>query len=546
MGKILQTFLRFLLGAFFALLLTSCGLLGTNFLAFTMPTTVGGAASSVEELNAQETELFADGPIEIPVSISRLDAPNIDKVSVTAESLGTRDVSPYLSATAALSTETLNLTVTGAEGCVGDVEKTPYIIAYRMVDYVVDLDSETIVNVNADGSFVFSMDVPSQEQVIYAAMTANRETSPFTSIIADLAIIEQSGGLFIFVDTNSTQLHTEQPAVAGQDGYFYMTLASDDGEYFLRRNIDGSSAQFLLSASPEVAMLIAPSNGTQISYINNLGEIYLMDPGTEPTASLSLEKAPLQTATASSVTLIDTVPDFEPSDGSTLFMTEDGQGIVYGQNGDHSKVLYMLISSNEVTDLVPPGLFNDIVVRSMPENTVLIFAKLQEKYGIFSLDLNGPIDLAWRDRKTIAIGLNINKFLSTDSSDVDTVVSETITSGINRIMYRAEGSATLQLAHENLAPTALIQTHNPKLTSDGEFLIACEVHRDGTGSQLVYKSTHALDDEFLPLTSDPNFSTCTFNTGSFFLDKNNYLHFYRTALDGSVAQHAMMNVEALY
>jgi len=558
MNTCLKKILHLLLSASLTFLLTNCGLLGANYLDFVIPSTVGGA-SSVEELNAQEIELFSDGPVDIPVSIAKLDAPNIDKVSVSAEILGAQEpLLPLLSTddtaqdeatlpTAAVSAETLSLTVTGAEGCVSDVIATPYIIAYLMVDYVVDLDSETIVNVNADGSFVFSMNVPSQEQVIYAAMTSNRETSPFTSIIADLAIIEQSGGGFIFVDTNSTRLHIDQPMVADPSGYFYMTLASDDGEYFLRRNIDGSSVQFLISASTEVALLIAPSNETQLSYINNLGEIYLMDPGTESAASLSLEKDPLQTSTAASTTLIKTIPDFEPTDGATLFMTVDGQGIVYGQNGDDSKVLYMLISSHEITDLIPPGLFNDIVVRYAPsENSLYVFGKTQGKYNLYRLNLSGPIDRAWPDRETLETGLNINKVLNMDISDANTVVSETITNGINRIMYRPAGSAILQLVHANTDPEALIQTHNPKLTTDGEFLIACEVHKDGTGSQLVYKSTQALSDEFRPLTSDPDFSACAFNAGSFFLDKNNYLHFYRTALDRSLAQHAMMNMATLY
>lgn len=147
--------------------------------------------------------LFEDGPIDIPVTIAKLEAP--DPTNITVEIGGDSNLSPTLKNQSA---ETV--TLTGLAGAMPDPTATPQVYMYS------ETNGTTLVDVNANGSF---------------AATTLTGTGPFLIAgfdgdqIGTPIFLQISGSRYIWFLTNGDEILGN--VLAEDDSTTYVALAGE-------------------------------------------------------------------------------------------------------------------------------------------------------------------------------------------------------------------------------------------------------------------------------------------------------------------------------
>jgi len=223
-----------------ALLLNACGmltfsnLLGTN--------TLGGAATiAAEDLDVSEVELFDSGPVDIPVSIAKLDAPDVTLIDVSISDASLDDSSSlFLTRVRTLEADTpYTFTFTGLAGAANPTG-TPYILVRNTQtgDYRVS-------SISATGTFSVALEGETEQDFTLQAITGTDLTTAKGS--SALVIRGDPEGAVFIKTTNSNDLTPNMVIVVSNGFTFFSNLTADGTFKFWRRNLNGAQPTLLLS-----------------------------------------------------------------------------------------------------------------------------------------------------------------------------------------------------------------------------------------------------------------------------------------------------------
>lgn len=327
-----MTFFRHLRGHFLFLvlvLLCQCGGVGSVVSSVatggsdTGSTAGGSATSNAETLSEQESGLYEAGPVDIPVTIAKLETPDVTKIIVSADPVSP-SVSAPLDATRLSTTDpTVAYTITGAAGAVHDPDETPYVYFLNENN-----DTDEFCEVNADGSFSCALlgDL-GDDLYLFASTTSDLSTAEMSP---PLHIVMDDFGVVAVGDTNSTNISADYSVATDNAGNYYLIVINkgDNGDKsnFYRRNVDGTLLQTIWTEDdPEGGKLVPTRieaiNDSFIVFFDQYGMLHqaqLAESSASIATSFVTGKKPRFTLTqdVTEITSVnDTLNEGEPGDG---------------------------------------------------------------------------------------------------------------------------------------------------------------------------------------------------------------------------------------
>ncbi len=510
---------------FFVYGLSGCGML---YMLNFSNLLIGGGNSAVETVSENETDLLSDGPIDLPVTIAKHDSLDADKL----------DVSEITGGLNVVKSNGQNLTnrvlrITGEALAVRDVEETPFVVGYSYDPGDGTVAGETLIDVNADGSF--EIDVTTDEDVILASMDDLGYASPFVQVTKD-----SETGFFSIITTNSSGLVANQQISADSDDYYYLTFTDRNGtNNLIRRNIDGSEMQEIITGidyAPEA--LVSPSgNRTAFSYesADGVGTIVLdliSVTANLKTKMLTTDASPLFDTVTSYEYDLATISDYDFSDNQfKLIFTADEQGVIVVNRVDVSLTFINTISSNSSV-LIEAGEFDDLYVAYDAVGDDL-YAWISEDgfYTLYLMPLGDDPELAWQNREALI-----------EFEEFEAIVGFDAANGVVTYVQNTDSTYAAFYWNETDGEQSIVSSTtvyaNTKITPDGATVFACKTT---SPSQLVY---HTIGETsgFASLTADSGFATCGDGEGSFAVT-DNFVHYYRSEADGDLPQHAMLPLD---
>lgn len=197
--------------------------------------TGSSATSTAEAAGDAETQLFDSGPVDLPVTIAKLESPDATKIIVSTEAITPSQNAP-LDSRFSTTDPTVAYTVTGAEGAIHDPDTTPYVYLEN-----VNNSTDEFCEVEDDGSFSCAIlgDL-SDDLRLYASTTSDTDTAQMSP---PLFIRVDSLGVTTIADTNSTNISADFSLHTDSRGNYYLVVVIDGRSNFYRRNVDGTLLQ---------------------------------------------------------------------------------------------------------------------------------------------------------------------------------------------------------------------------------------------------------------------------------------------------------------
>lgn len=245
---------------------------------------------SFDLLDDAQNSLYSNGgTMDLPVTMAKLDGGTLDSTKVTI-SVGdlietSESAIAMLSASESgplLSSTDRTVTFTGVAGAVTDTDVIRRVLVY------IDDDTQTIVTPEDDGSFTATIAASPDEPILLSGLTADTledsvSTLPtFYSYDSNLVVEEQ------FTDMESGDIASN--VYVDNNGFIYFQLLGSDSNYELwRKNPDGTDAVLLIDGiTDEIRYLATSSDGDNITFLTDSGELYYFQNANSVSSSLSL------------------------------------------------------------------------------------------------------------------------------------------------------------------------------------------------------------------------------------------------------------------
>ena len=225
----------------------------------------GEAGGEFDELDGAESGLFDDGPVDLPVTIAKLDSLNSELVTIEYSDSLTQQLtkgSP-VNQTAADS----GYTITGAAGAV-NVDQASKLFALNT-----STGELTILEVESDGSFDLAI-AAEEGQVIALAPMVDAEVDAEDQIAPPIYADEENNVDTIAL-TNSDYLNPYVNIEVNVDGYVYFSAEVVDGtSEIYRRNLDGTTLETVATGiSSQVRFIVLDEQGS-LNYVTQDGKVY--------------------------------------------------------------------------------------------------------------------------------------------------------------------------------------------------------------------------------------------------------------------------------
>lgn len=547
-------FLRLCLVAAIAPHLFCGGVAGLTSGATDTGTTTGGTAA--DSLTGTETQLFDDGPIDMPVTIAKLESPDLSLITVTVEEL-----SGGAQAVKFATGATHRFTITGAAGAGGTLEDGTF--APKFLTFNATTDEQAIATVNADGSFVGQIDGSLTDTIVFASMTeAEDQVSPI------LAVVTDADGNFIVTTTNAADLSSAVNVMTDTSGNYYFTVKASDGTFtFMRRNVSGSDVETIAEGLASEPRVILAQSGPAVTVISQDGSIviYAEPAPASVTTFLTAGGGGSHAETASTWT----VQPLDELGGEILGVDEaawPGHSLMYSQTertvamtlpyansatGENNADLLRFIDlsgTGAVEPIILSADFDAVYADVGESGKIYVFASPDQfeangsDYILYRFDFldveTGGYAEAWQVRETL-----IASFTSTVTSlDVaengEAVFGFMISAGQNGVGYWSSAAGTPVTVNDPVNDPNFYAY--PKISPDGQFVIFCDIGvptaQVETGGDLTVYFPGDPTGTFTKLLESESFNTCTDNPASFFIDSQDRIHFYQAPVDGSDPQ----------
>lgn len=515
-------------------LLCNLGMLGCGGVVGTSSATDSDTAS---DLTSADSQLYSDGPIDLPVTIAKLDTPDLTKITVTVEELSTPSLSPPLATTA-----THRFTITGIAGAATTAKVT-----------VFDLDSDEQVtsDVESDGSFSIQIDGTLTDTLAFAGANSTvTQITPFVVITVD------STGNPVMTVSNTDSLNTNQNLIVDELGNYYVSVLNADGTTYtlLQRNADGTQLEVISSTLASEPRMVA-ANGEMLTVVLQDGTLLVLAAPLAALMAPSLSKPQPAYTEWTSTTLVNIIGGLPEADdgplsqfGFNLLLDPLGRSLAGSTAATHpvtGTVETNLLSLFDVTAvggdsyyLAAVDTYFQIRIAKGP-NSKLYFA-LQNINSttteIYRMDFISPgvgdVALAWDEKETVLSGLAANgsvlSFNVADNGDIAyTYVNES--GGGPAPIFSAYWNATTGETSTIVDDTNTTQYMFATILPGSEAVVLCEpaaVGATGVYSALVYWRPGDATNELNDLVRFTDQSTCTSNDGGFSISSENLLYFY--------------------
>lgn len=535
MAKLLKT-LRLAVVLVLMIFLSQCQMLG--FLNFSSILLGGNfiASATADPISEVESDLLAEGPIDLPVTIAKLESPDASKLTITEINGGANLVKeqPLYQGVSRV------LRISGLPDAVRDVDEAPVVVGFPY-DQVNDILGDQIeVNVEDDGSF--SIDVSTGNDALIASGNGADFISPFLQITEDPVT-----GYFVIITTNAPAgvVDSSTQMAVDLDGYYYLNTVNADGsKTLIRRNVDGSLVQEIVSNSTNDIEGLVVRSSFKAAYTfeksASVGSLTLqltsIVSSSENSPQLVAGADPLnaEEVVAFDYELIE-ISNYDYSDDKIKFyITDDEDGVVLLDRND-PHVQYINTTSTASVDVIRQDVYDDIWMALDIEGNAMYAWYLNE--GLYSLgkaNLNTDPAFAWGQRETILEFQNFDDVVSiaAENGTLAYVLQE---NADNQAYVYTEAGGVVEI---NDTDSDTDTYSNLRVSHDGQVVFACRT--SATRNQLVY---HRLGTSgFSDITTDTTYQVCDGSLGSYLVG-DTFVHFYRT--DSTLIQHAMVNIDQL-
>ena len=252
-----------MLCVFLCLLVANCGGggggIGIGITGITSGTDDAGtsgssaAASTAEAASETETSLYSDGPIDLPVTIAKLETPDVTKLLISAQSLDQSINAPQNLRTLlnrySTTDPTVAYAIVGSAGAVHDPDVTPFVFLENATN-----DTTEFCDVSLDGSFTCAILGDLNDDLRLYASTAD-----------DISTAQMSPPLYIRLnelgtttigDTNSTNISADFKLMTDNVGNYYLVIITDGRSTFARRSITGTTLEVIWDTNDDESSII--------------------------------------------------------------------------------------------------------------------------------------------------------------------------------------------------------------------------------------------------------------------------------------------------
>lgn len=491
----------------------------------------GGLSSSAEIASDSTsgddaTALFEDGPIDLPVTIAKLESPNPLNINVEFEDTSTTNL--------LFSTNSLTAVFTGAgdandetSRAVRDPSTTPYVLVYNH-----STGDQTIANVAADGSFSAQIAADTQQTLGVYALTDSDSTTASAS--PGLYYVRDSLGSITVTVSNSDKINDDMPFSIAPDGSLLFSVTDDDNTYELwRRNVDGSLPERILDDYP-VSLLFA--DGVSTAEVSDAQNIFVLDRGVDLSVREILGESDTDSLD-SWTTIIDGLETISSDNDNQItqtyamrFLDADRVLIKHPSSDGTSDILEAMDSDgNRIAiidgsqDFGPTQLTGLRFGFGTQANRTYVSFKddSTQQTQIYLLDLsnvqNSSDGIAWQNRTTV---LATNDFevlaLTSDSQGNAILLVQYTSTDVKKLLYLFQGGQTTEIADldaQGINPAERIVLLSRDTLFNG--IALCDEGVDDTSKQLLYYpiDTNLMSDQdntTLPtqLTSNEELRSC--------------------------------------
>lgn len=211
------------------------------------------SAATAEAASETETSLFSDGPVDIPVTIAKLETPDITKMVISAQSLD-----PSVSAVPNLkklltkysvTDPTVAYAIVGSAGAVHDPDVTPFVYLENATN-----STSEFCDAESDGSFTCAILGDLNDDLrLYASTTDDTTTAQMSP---PLYINVDELGTVTVGDTNSTNISADFKLMTDNAGNYYLVIISEGRSTFARRSITGTTLEIIWDTSDDESSII--------------------------------------------------------------------------------------------------------------------------------------------------------------------------------------------------------------------------------------------------------------------------------------------------
>lgn len=510
-----------------------------------------GGAPLADELPATESSLFEDGPVDLPVTVAKLDAPVASLIIITISEIGGNgDEISELEDGAYYE-----FTFTGLAGAVADPTATPYVLLQNVVT-----GDQVIVGVAGDGSFELSIAAAAEQDIVLMAITTpDAQTAQGSS---PLIYHADTSGTVSFATTNTSYLVTDQNLTVDEGGNSYFSTLETDGTYTLwRQTLSGGNQEIIVSGIEQPVTLIALLSETTLTYATADGAMYFVSDANGSSASLE----------SRFLSRSDGAPPQASVSGATSFWTQEELPPLENSSALELKTQYKVISSSRSDFLIqraPSNLSNDVEdlvdmlrVTGSTKAAVSIVSKLEYEKSWIAKGNAATAYLFTRDHGSLTYSLfeldlsdisspdgNLRRppsSLLADDIALDIVSVNASTNGILVIagtddkghsgIYLWSPKSGLKNIIDLTASGENYELY-PKISPNGEFVITCDqgvtppqfiAHRTGIG---LSEGRGDPEGVFVPLTTSNDTTPCPVQNA--FIDGHYVIQFYQSSGTG--------------
>lgn len=519
---------------------TGCGGLATSSSLDGDSGDSGDSGGSYDELDSTESGLYGDGPIDLPVTIAKLDSADAQLLTI--------EYSDSLSQQLTHEAPSYQTAGDGGYEIMGDAGAVDLDQATKLFALNTATAESTIVDVADDGSF--ELQIAAEEgQVIALAPMVDAEDQ-----IGIPLFVDEENGVDTIALTNSDNLNPNVNLEVNVDGYLFFSAEVADGTFEIyRRNLDGTPLETVATGITSQVRFIAMDDQGSINYVTQDGKVFSILQAATSSAFLTYDD-PFELMSFGDV--LDDADTFVPAPAE-VFRVSSGtyMGKVFVSNKRQ-------VNSGS-GGLVQPSFLRFINISNGTTTTELLDT---DDYSAAEFSLSGLDDLfvAAEVKDAAAIGggrafelyeldmtLGPDAWASrtlayTHTSDADAIVSlrstrhslavfvvQNAATGIYAFYSLAEGGTPTLLAQspsgdKTYSEWVALTEHNPVEQTS---LVTCATDASEGVSYLVW---HRLGidapGEFYRLTSTVNKDGCQ---GNYAIDNQNRVLFYRSeTIDG--------------
>lgn len=513
------------------------------------------SGATLEEVDEAATELMDSGPVDIQVTIAKLDSQDVDQIDVTVDAVGGESISlPELEAPegvddvlAQTTGGAFRITITFGPGTTRNPVDLPFTLVVPITsDFAVLEGEKEILTNRTDGSapdFVFETDDPSDVLFLVAPMDITQNfIGPFVLVAAE-GVVSKDAGFFTTALTNSNNLNLTNQLMDA-----FGNVYNSVGGKLLRRSVNGSQLQTLIDDSnnpvAEKIIAVAALTDDDVVFVTESGRIFGIGP---PPASASVAASQVSAlkpggprfAVGSAQVAITELINFDP-DNFRVFMT--AAGLVINQFDNQNNLIFCDTNVSDFCfEIVSPAQVVDIKATAIPTaDVVFSFEKVGTDYSLEEYDMKNP-GRARADRKTRLAGLAFDLITHVDAakgrsaSDAVLVFQVTSRKGFpdeNREIILWTPDSGLKRIYNQKDSERLIA--NPILSDDGQIVIACDI-TDPLAGQIVFHKVEDAEGAFSNVTTDPKWDNCEERAGTLFFAAGKVL-FFRSRADSDLKQ----------